>query len=165
MSRDIVDKPATQLLFVLGCRFLRSGANCQDKLFQAAVPRCRKQHLRQTGGALPSQTLEGALGPEGPHLLRRHWIAALMAYSFDDGHIAVRTVHSVKHVPTHQSSITRHGKVALSVKYVAADLSSITTIPSGTDCQICHELRHCWGHRAKALRRRVSRRFRAFCLR
>ena len=65
-----------------------------------------------------------------------------LAYSFDDGHIAVRTVHSVKHVPTHQSSITRHGKVALSVKYVAADLSSITTVPSGTDCQICHELRH-----------------------
>ena len=65
-----------------------------------------------------------------------------LAYSFDDGHIAVRTVHSVKHVPTHQSSITRHGKVALSVKYVAAHLSSITTIPSGTDCQICHELRH-----------------------
>ena len=69
-----------------------------------------------------------------------------LAYSFDDGHIAVRTVHSVKHVPTHQSSITRHGKVALSVKYVAAHLSSITTIPSGTDCQICHELRHCRGH-------------------
>ena len=65
-----------------------------------------------------------------------------LAYSFDDGHIAVRTVHSVKHVPTHQSSITRHGKVALSVKYVAAHLSSITTVPSGTDCQICHELRH-----------------------
>ena len=56
-----------------------------------------------------------------------------LAYSFDDGHIAVRTIHSVKHVPTHQSSITRHGKVALSVKYVAAHLSSITTIPSGTD--------------------------------
>ena len=65
-----------------------------------------------------------------------------MVYSFDDGDIAVRTVHSVKHVPTHQSNITRHGKVALSVKYVAADLSSITTIPSATDCQICHELRH-----------------------
>ena len=69
-----------------------------------------------------------------------------MVYSFDDGDIAVRTVHSVKHVPTHQSNITRHGKVALSVKYVAADLSSITTIPSGTDCQICHELRHTLGH-------------------
>ena len=68
-----------------------------------------------------------------------------MVYSFDDGDIAVRTVHSVKHVPTHQSNITRHGKVALSVKYVAADLSSITTIPSGTDCQICHELRHTLG--------------------
>ena len=73
-----------------------------------------------------------------------------MAYSFNDGHIAVRTVHSVKHVPTHQSSITRHGKVALSVKYVAADLSSITTVPSGTDCQICHELRHTLGHRVKS---------------
>ena len=73
-----------------------------------------------------------------------------LAYSFDDGHIAVRTVHSVKHVPTHQSSITRHGKVALSVKYVAADLSSITTVPSGTDCQICHELRHTLGHRVKS---------------
>ncbi len=44
-----------------------------------------------------------------------------MAYGFNDGHIAVGTVHSVKHVPTHQSSIT--------------------TVPSGTDCQICHELR------------------------
>ena len=44
-----------------------------------------------------------------------------MAYGFDDGHIAVGTVHSAKHVPTHQSSIT--------------------TVPSGTDCQICHELR------------------------
>ena len=64
-----------------------------------------------------------------------------MAYGFDDGHIAVRTVHSVKHVPTHQSSITRHGKVALSIKYVAANLSSITKIPSDIDCQICHELR------------------------
>ena len=65
-----------------------------------------------------------------------------MAYSFNDSHIAIKTVHSVKHVPTHQSSITRHGKVALSVKYVAADLSSITTILSVTDCQICHERRH-----------------------
>lgn len=45
-----------------------------------------------------------------------------MAYSFDAGHIAIRTVHSVK--------------------YVAAHLSSITTVPSGTDCQICHDLRH-----------------------
>ena len=72
-----------------------------------------------------------------------------MAYSFDDGHIAVRTVHSVKHVPTHQSRITLHGKVALSVKYVAADLSSITTVPSGTDCQICHELRHTLGHHVR----------------
>lgn len=75
-----------------------------------------------------------------------------LAYSFDDGHIAVRTVHSVKHVPTHQSSITRHGKVALSVKYVAAHLSSITTIPSGTDCQICHELRHLRAHKMSRLR-------------
>ena len=73
-----------------------------------------------------------------------------LAYSFDDGHIAVRTIHSVKHVPTHQSSITRHGKVALSVKYVAADLSSITTVPSGTDCQICHELRHLRAHNVKS---------------
>ena len=73
-----------------------------------------------------------------------------MAYSFNDCHIAIRTVHSVKHVPTHQSSITRHGKVALSVKYVAADLSSITTVPSGTDCQICHELRHTLGHHVKS---------------
>ena len=73
-----------------------------------------------------------------------------LAYSFDDGHIAVRTVHSVKHVPTHQSSITRHGKVALSVKYVAAHLSSITTVPSGTDCQICHELRHTLRHHVKS---------------
>ena len=72
-----------------------------------------------------------------------------MAYGFDDGHIAVRTVHSVKHVPTHQSSITRHGKVALSIKYVAANLSSITKIPSDIDCQICHELRHTLGHHVK----------------
>ena len=76
-----------------------------------------------------------------------------MAYSFDDGDIAVRTVHSVKHVPTHQSNITRHGKVALSVKYVATDLSSITTIPSGTDCQICHELRHLRAHKPAAFGR------------
>ena len=79
-----------------------------------------------------------------------------LAYSFDDGHIAVRTVHSVKHVPTHQSSITQHGKVALSVKYVAADLSSITTIPSGTDCQICHELRHPLGHNGPAVTTKVA---------
>jgi len=30
MSRDIVDKPASQLLFALGCRFLRSDGQYKD---------------------------------------------------------------------------------------------------------------------------------------
>jgi len=52
MSRDIVDKPASQLLFVLGCRFLRSGGQCMGSPFRAAVPGRRKEHLRVTGGAI-----------------------------------------------------------------------------------------------------------------
>ena len=43
---------------------------------------------------------------------------------------------------SNMSRLTRRGKVALSVKFVATDLLSITTILSDTDCQICHERRH-----------------------
>ena len=45
-------------------------------------------------------------------------------------------------IVSNMSRLTRRGKVALSVKFVATDLLSITTILSVTDCQICHERRH-----------------------
>ena len=65
-----------------------------------------------------------------------------LAYSFDDGHIAVRTVHSVKHVPTHQSSVTDTAEVTLSVNNDATHLSRITTPSAGTPRQICRDFRH-----------------------
>ena len=65
-----------------------------------------------------------------------------LAYSFDDGHIAVRTVHSVKHVPTHQSNITDTTEVTLSVNNDATDLSRVTTPSAGTPRQICRDFRH-----------------------
>ena len=69
MSRDIVDKPASQLLFVLGCRFLRSGGQCMGSPFRAAVPGRRKEHLRVTAEPFPSRALEGALSPKWPHFI------------------------------------------------------------------------------------------------
>ena len=65
----------------------------------------------------------------------------------DDGEITVGTVHSVKHVPTHQSSVTDTAEVTLSVNYDATDLSRITTPSAGTPRQICRDFRHCWGRK------------------
>ena len=69
MSRDIVDKPASQLLFVLGCRFLRSDEPFKDSSFRAAAPSRRNEHLRLAAGAHPSQTLKGALGAAWPRFV------------------------------------------------------------------------------------------------
>ena len=69
MSRDIVDKPASQLLFVLGCRFLRSDELFKDSSFRAAAPSRLNEHLRLAAGPHPSQTLKGALGAAWPRFV------------------------------------------------------------------------------------------------
>ena len=48
-----------------------------------------------------------------------------------DGEITVGTVHGVKHVPTHQSSVTDTAEVTLSVNNDATHLSRITTPSAG----------------------------------
>ena len=72
--------------------------------------------------------------------------AALISDGSDDGEVAVRTVHSVKHVPTHQSNVTDTAEVTLSVNYDATDLSRITTPSAGTPRQICRDFRHLRAH-------------------
>lgn len=60
---------------------------------------------------------------------------------FADGEVAVGNVHGFKNGPTQLSSIIRHGRGELSVKFVATHLSIIRTAFAGTRWQKCRKLR------------------------